>query len=73
MKCPHEKEKMIVDVLVSYTIRHRYAKTSNLHVIPLTIISSATGLTIEVSHQSYSRFIPSSTASTCTHTNAWME
>ena len=64
---------MIGDVLVPYTFRHRYAKSSYLHGIPLTNISTAKGLTTEVSHQSYSRFIPSSTASTCTHTNARME
>ena len=64
---------MIGDVLVPYTFRHRYAKSFPLQGIPLTNISSAKGLNTEVSHQSYSRFIPSSTASTCTHTNAWME
>ena len=64
---------MIGDVLITYTFRHRYAKSSHLHGIPLTNISAAKGLTKEVSHQSYLRFIPSSTASTCAHTNARME
>ena len=64
---------MIGDVLVPYTFRHRYAKSSHLHGIPLTNISAAKGQTTEVSNQSYLRFIPSSTASTCAHTNARME
>ena len=64
---------MIDDVLVPYTFRHRYAKSSHLHGIPLTNISAAKGLTTKVSHQSYLRFIPSSTASSYAHTNATME
>ena len=64
---------MIGDLLVPYTFWHLYAKTSHVHGIPLTNISAAKGLTKEVSHQSYLRFIPSSTASTCAHTNARMD
>ena len=69
----HKGAKMIGDVLVTYTFRHRYTKSSNVHGIPLTNISAAKGLTTEVSHQSYLRFVPITTASTYTHSNARME
>ncbi len=64
---------MIGDVLVPYTFRLLYAKTSHVHGIPLTNISTAMGLTSEVSHQSYSRFFPSSTASQYVLSNAKLE
>ena len=49
---------MIGEVLLPYTIRHRYAKASYAAGIPLPSIAAATGHTTEVHHQSNERFIP---------------
>ena len=48
---------MISELLVPYTFRHRYAKTSHAAGIPLTNIIAAMGNTTEVHHQIYARII----------------
>ena len=53
---------MIGEVLVPYTFRHRYAKASHAAGIPLTNITAAIGHTTKMHHQSFTRFIPDSTA-----------
>ncbi len=58
---------MISNLWVPYTFWHRYANNYHVHGIPLTNIPAAMGQTTEVSHQSYSRFIPSSTAAQYAH------
>ncbi len=61
---------MIGEDLVSYTFRHRYAKSSHGAGIPLTNIAAAMGHTTEVHHQSYARFIPDSTVDIYAKRNA---
>ena len=68
-----KEAKMIGDVLVHYTFRHRYAKTSHVNGTNLTNISAAMGLTTKVSHPGYSRLILSSTVSQYVHRNAKVE
>ena len=61
---------MIGEVLVTYTLRHRYAKASHAAGIPIPNIAAAMGHTTEVHHQSYARFIPDSTANLYAKRNA---
>tara|TARA_B100000965_G_scaffold387652_1_gene391295 strand:+ start:1030 stop:1224 length:195 start_codon:yes stop_codon:yes gene_type:complete len=61
---------MIVEVLVTDTFRHRYAKASHADGIPLTIITSSMDHDTEVDHQSYEGFIPDSTADIYAKRNA---
>jgi len=62
--------QMIGEVLVPYTFRHRYAKTSHDGGIPLTKLAAAKYQTREVHHQSYARFIPDGTADLYAKRNA---
>ena len=52
----------IGEVLVPYTLRHRFAKQSHAAGFPVSNIAAAMGHTIEVHLESYSRFIPDGTA-----------
>ncbi len=52
---------MIVEVLVSYTYRHRYAKASHAVDIHLTNITASTSLSTEVHKQTYGKFFPNGT------------
>ena len=65
-----KETEMIVEVLVPYTFRHRYAKALYSAGIPLSKISAAMGPTTEVHHQSYARFIPDGTADLYAKRNA---
>ena len=61
---------MIGEVLVTYTLRHRYAKASHAAGITLPNIVAAMGHTTEVHHQSYERFIPDGTVDLYAKRNA---
>ena len=65
-----KESEMIGEVLVPYTFRHRYTKTSHAAGIPLSNITAAMGHATEVHHQSYARFIPDSTAALYAKRNA---
>ena len=65
-----KEAEMIEEVLVPYTLRHRYAKASHAAGIPLTNIAAAMGHTTEVHRQSYARFIPDGTADLYAKRNA---
>ena len=61
---------MIGKLLVPYTFRHRYAKTSHAVGIALTNIAAVMSHTTDVHHQSYARFIPDSTVDLYAKRNA---
>ena len=58
------------EVLVPYTFRYRYAKSSHAAGIPLPKITTDFGHTTEVHLQSYERFIPDGTADLYAKRNA---
>ena len=65
-----KKTEKIGEVLVSYTIRHLYAKASYADWFFLIKISSAMGQSTEVHYQNYARFIPDGTADLSAKHNA---